>query len=903
MTPDHGSDRVSGNFAELLRRYRLAAGLTQIELAERAAVGVRTVRDLERGRSSRPQRTTVELLATALDLDGPGRREFLAAARRPAGPVLALPGPVDPDRVPGGDTRSVEHSSPGTGLGLPEPVELIGRDHDVAELTAMLTPGSRLVRGVVSLVGLAGVGKTVLALTVARRMRDLHPGGTNGIVVTEGSTEGDVLSVVAAVFGVGRASDLAGRLPEVPALLLVDAVERAPGAAAGALDRLATIAPTLRILATGRHPVGLPGERVWPVTPLEVPAAETPADLDAVAGYPAVELFLARLRQVRREPPRPDEVAALVELVRRLGGLPLAIELAAAHGRLLDLNEILDRYGNRVLDLATPPVTRAALGVSLRDAVAASFRLLGPTEQAALRRLSVLRNRWSVELAERMLTGWPADGDGTASADRDGTELSAGDGVESADRHGAELSAGGGVESAGGGGVELVDGDPVPLLDRLMALGLISSRGTGPLRFRLLDVVRDFALEHAVATGELAAIRRRHASVLADLAVRVAADLTGGRFLEAVGVFDEITADLWAALAYSANDDPHTALRLAAQLSRWWRYRGRDVAGRQWLRRLLDDPRTADADPTIRAWAEVGIAQLAQEHGAGPAELPAAEHALAEFERLGDVVGELAARSVLCGIWTALGGHDAARRHGEAALALATRSGRVRDMAVAQNNLTWHEIRRAELVAARRRLAAVDRLAGQCGEERLRVLARANLAEVARLEGRFADAVRQGRRAVRALADLGDPGHRRRVLGTVGLALAQDGRVDEAGVVLAELRARKDPDGAPGASEQTVGRPEDASPPPDEGICALIEAVLAVQRGDREWAAEWYAAAAQSSAGGRDLRDVAEALVGVVATTDDPAARANARKLLDRVCLEGGITLLPRERAMLDSVD
>ncbi|MEE6258549.1 ATP-binding protein [Plantactinospora sonchi] len=887
MTPDHGSDRVSGGFAELLRRYRLAAGLTQTELAERAAVGVRTVRDLERGRSSRPQRTTVELLAAALGLAGPARTDFLAAARGQAGgpavtrsqtgPVVA-PGTTapasdsaDPDQVPVGGDRPAESRRRGAGLGLPEPDELTGRDHDVAELTAMLTPGPRLVRGVISLVGLAGVGKTALALTVAQRMRDQHPGGTNGIVVTEGSTESDVLSVVAAVFGVGRASDLAERLPEAPSLLLVDAVERAPGAAAEALDRLAGIAPTLRILATGRHPVGLPGERVWPVTPLEVPAVEVPAELDVVADYPAVALFLARLRQVRHEPPRPDEVAALVELVRRLGGLPLAIELAAAHGRLLNLNEILDRYGNRVLDLATPPVTRAALGVTLRDAVAASYRLLGPTEQAALRRLSVLRNRWSVELAEGMLTGWPAARDG---------------GDPAADRT----------------GVDLVDGDPVPLLDRLMALGLISSRGAGPLRFRLLDVVRDFAMEHAVAMGELAAIRRRHAVVLAGLAVRVAADLTGGKFLEAVGVFDEITADLWAALAHSANDDPHTALRLAAQLSRWWRYRGRDVAGRQWLRRLLDDPRTADADPTTRAWAAVSIAQLAQEHGAGPEELPAAESALAEFERLGDVVGELAARSVLCGLWTALGGHDEARRHGEAALALATRSGRVRDMAVAQNNLTWHEIRLGDLPAARRRLAAVDRLAGQCGEERLRVLARANLAEVARLEGRYADAVRQGRRAVRALAELGDPGHRRRVLGTVGLALAQDGRIDEAGAVLAELRAQKTSDAPPGTPE-AAGRPAEESTAPDEGICALIEAILATQRGDREWAAEWFAAAAQSSAGARDLRDVAEALVGVVVTTDDPAARASARKLLDRVCLDGGITLLPRERAMLDSVD
>ncbi|ROT33579.1 helix-turn-helix domain-containing protein [Micromonospora sp. HM5-17] len=888
MTPDHGSDRVASGFPALLRRYRRAAGLTQTELAERAAVGVRTVRDLERGRSSRPQRTTVELLATALGLTGPARTEFLAAARGPAA---------------GTTGGAVRRRPSGAGLGLPEPVHLIGRDRDLAELTPMVVPGPQAVPGVVSLVGLAGVGKTSLALTVARRLRNRYPGGANGIMVTEDSTESDILSAVATVFGVGRASDLAHRLSGAPSLLLVDAVERAPGATAGAVHRLAAVAPALRIVATGRHPVGLPGERVWPVTPLEVPPADAPADLAVVADYPAVALFLARLRQVRREPPEPDEVKALVELVRRLGGLPFALELAAAHGRLLNLNEILDRYGNRVLDLATPPVTRAALGVTLRDAVAASYRLLGPADQAALRRLSVLRNRWSVELAEAMLTGWrsgerPARrASGPAGVpDPEPPATPAGEPTPATSPSREEPAPVGCAGEADPGD------DPVPVLDRLMELGLISARGTGPLRFRLLDVVRDFALERAAADGELAAIRRRHASVFADFAARLAPDLAGAKFLEVVGLLDEVTADLWAALAHAANDDPHTALRLAAQLTRWWRYRGRDVAGRQWLRRLLDDPATADADPAIRAWAAVGVAQLAQEHGAGPEELAAAEQALTEFARLGDVVGELAARNVLCGLWTAVGGYDEARRHGEAALALATRSGRIRDMAVAQNNLTWHEIRTADLRAARRRLAAVDRLAGQCGEERLRVLARANLAEVARLEGRYADAVRQGRYAVRALADLGDPGHRRRALGTVGLALAQDGRLDEAAAVLAELRAQQAAEEVAGTAEPVSTRRPGGAIPRDEGICALIEATLAAQRGDREWAAEWFAAAAQSSVGARDLRDVAEALVGVVATADDPGTRASARKLLDRVCESGGITLLPRERAMIDPV-
>ncbi|MGN9908075.1 ATP-binding protein [Phytohabitans sp. LJ34] len=830
MTPDHGPDQGNTAFDALLRARRLAAGLTQAELAGRAGVGIRTVRDLERGRS-RPQRTTVELLAKALGLTGRERADFLGAAR--------------------GTSVEVGSSGP-AGVELPAAGELIGRDRDISELAGLL---AGLDSRTVSLVGLAGVGKTGLALAVAHRVANVHPAGVAGILVSDVSTPDDVLAAIASVFGVGRAADLAGRLAGAPALLMVDAVERAPDAVAVALTWLAGAAPTLRVLATGRHPIGVPGERVWPVAPLEVPPADVQADLDAVAGYPAAALFLARLRQVRREPLEPDEVGALVGLVRRLGGLPLALELAAARGRVLDLNEILNRYGDRVLDLAGPASGPApsdarsepAVTVTLRDAVAASYRLLEADERRALRRLSAFRNRWSVDLAESML------------ADETG---------------------------------QVAGGDPVELLDRLIALGLLSVRGSGPFRFRLLDVVRDFATERAAANGELGRIRRRHAVVFSALPARTAPELAGGNFSASVSRLDDVASDLWAALAYSANDDPHTALRLAAGLPRWWRFRGRDVPGRQWLRRLLDDPRTADADPLVRAWAGVGVGQLAAEHGGGAEELPAAEAALAEFQRAGDLTGELAARSLLCALWMTTGGYDEARRHGEAVLALASRAGRIRDMAVAQNNLTWHEIRAGDLRAARRRLAAVDRLAEQCGEHRLRALARANLAEVARLDGRYAEAEALGRRAITALAELGDPGHRRRVLGTIGRAHAQAGHVDEARAVLAEIRQLVAASEPVTPERLALGRGE-------SGEAASIEAILAFNRGDKESAAEWFNAAAQAYAGGHDLRDVAEALVWLVASTEDPEARRAAVDWLTSVCKEGGITLLPRERALI----
>src|SRR5690606_22968225 len=188
----------------------------------------------------------------------------------------------------------------------------------------------------------------------------------------------------------------------------------------------------------------------------------------------------------------------------------------------------------------------------------------------------------------------------------------------------------------------------------------------------------------------------------------------------AVARLDDLAADVWAALSHAANDDPHTALRLAARLPRWWRLRGRDVTGRRWLRRLLDDPRTADAGPALRAWAQVGLAQLANEHGEGAAELAATASALAEFRRLGHVAGELAASNVLSALCLAEGRHEDARRYTAAALAAAMRAGRLREQAVAQTNLTWHDIRTGDLLAARRRLASADRPAAEGGrsEER-----------------------------------------------------------------------------------------------------------------------------------------------------------------------------------------
>lgn len=520
---------MDGEFADLLRARRYAAGLTQDELARKAGVGVRTLRDLETGRAATPHRATVDLLANALGLDGPDRDEFttIARAARTLGPDELV---------------TVE---------LPPAPKLIGRDGDVRDVTALLE-----VASLVTLVGLAGVGKTGLALAIGHGVGERFPGGVGGVAITERSTEADELAAAAAVFGASRVERLPARLANRGrVLLIVDGADRDGEATRAMVSWLRSRVPSLRLLVTSRHPLRLPGEHHWPVSPLEVP----PPGASDVTSYAAVALFLDRLLLVRQHPVAAAELPILGELVRRLGGLPLALELVAARGRVLELEEILDRYGNRVLDLGTGEPA----GSTLRDAVAASCALLDPGEWACLQWLAVFCARWSLELAEDLL--------GPRSAGR----------------------------------------DVVGLVDRLVALGLVSLRPGGHgLRFRLADVVREYVFEqHPVDLDEA---RNRHADVMARLVTRTRENFAGSGRGALVTGWDYLTADLRAALDHASAVDPPTALRIAAALPRWWRLRGREAEGLATLIGLLADPRTADAEPSLRAEANRGIAYLAE---------------------------------------------------------------------------------------------------------------------------------------------------------------------------------------------------------------------------------------------------------------------------------------------------
>ena len=324
MAGQHGlidtTAKVEGGaalFGAVLRGYRVRLGVSQRELAVRSTVSVRAIRDLEVGRASRPRRDTVGLLARGLALSVRERLELELAA----GQVSVRAGPVALD-------------------------EVIGRDAEVAVLRELLATGRQRS---VTLTGLAGVGKSTLAVRAAEELHRAY-----GLPV--------LWDPVAAP------AELARMVGRQQALVVCD------GTDPGDLVEVLRESPGLRVLVTARAPAAVPGRRTVPVTPLPVPrGGEDPA---ALAAVPAVRLLLAHARRLR-----PDFVlgagnaAAVAALCQRLDGLPAALESAACWLLVAEPGDLLAVDPFDLLGEDLPELRRSLL---------AALGSLDPLESATL---------------------------------------------------------------------------------------------------------------------------------------------------------------------------------------------------------------------------------------------------------------------------------------------------------------------------------------------------------------------------------------------------------------------------------------------------------------------------------------------------------------------------------------
>jgi transcriptional regulator with XRE-family HTH domain len=300
-------------FGSVLRKLRTNARLTQQELAERANVSVEAIGTLERGARTRPRRDTVELLVRALQLS-PEQTALLAGAIRVADPSQRSA----PVLRPRADAPSAAPHDP-----APELTSFVGRERECAEIASVLDR-----HHLVTIVGSGGVGKTRAALRVAEVALARYPDGVYLVSGLQLPPTGEpAFDVVVAYF----VAYLKGRR----ALVVLDNCERGAAALREVASRIVQSCPSVRVLATSRQALDVPGERAYRLPPLAVPPPSCQS-AEAARSYAAVQLFVDRARACDTGFALTDENAdAVAEICRQLDGIPLTIELAATRIKML----------------------------------------------------------------------------------------------------------------------------------------------------------------------------------------------------------------------------------------------------------------------------------------------------------------------------------------------------------------------------------------------------------------------------------------------------------------------------------------------------------------------------------------------------------------------------------------
>jgi predicted ATPase/DNA-binding CsgD family transcriptional regulator len=444
--------------------------------------------------------------------------------------------PIAPAPAPDGAPHHAERGS------LPRPLTaLIGREQERAMIGALLRDGVRLL----TLIGSGGVGKTRLAVAVASDVAGDYRDGAVFVPLAGVPEAALVLPALAAALGVREMIErplleaLTGAMRGRRLLVVLDNLEHVLGAAPE-IARLLAACPDLTILATSRAPLRIHGEQRFQTPPLSLPPREALDDATRMSDFGAVALFVQRAREVRHDFALTTETALpIAEICRRVDGLPLAIELAAAWVRVLSLPALAAGLEQRLALLRGGPEDQPARLRTMREAIGWSYDLLAADEARLFRRLAIFAGGFTLEAAEDV------GGDGRDSP------------------------------------------STLDLLARLIDTSLVQPmpEDGGEPRFQLLETVREFALEQLAASGEAPAVAAAHAAAMRAFAEQVEPMLLGPEEIRWHARCDAELGNLRASLSWAVVHDGETALRILGPLWVYWAWY-QLAEGRRWFARV-----------------------------------------------------------------------------------------------------------------------------------------------------------------------------------------------------------------------------------------------------------------------------------------------------------------------------